>query len=287
MSGMIYLGEAGQRLVAPAIAALALPWIGYAGVIWMDVSTFATALLTLAVLPLPGPQQRHEREPARHILAQGWRFLRDRPGLLWLQGFFALSQFLGGFLPILMLPALLELTGSPSVTGVVMACGGAGLVAGALYQAARPARNGRVQRTLMYDVCASCALLALAMGAVDLGPIWVAITGFVFLFFHVLESGVSQDLWQRKVPQALQGRVFAIRRAISWSLVPVCYVLAGPIVDDLLTPGLEGHTSASPKLVAMLLVMGGSAILRAGALVPAAWSVERLRRLERDLEDHV
>lgn len=295
-SAMIYVGEAGQQLVAPALAALALPWIGYVGVIGMDASTFIFALLVLAALPIPSMPEDAERGSVQEAILSGWRFIRDRPGLLALQVFFALSQFLGGFLPILTLPALMELTGSEQTTGVVMGVAGAGLVVGMGVLVAKPIRRARVRATLLFDALASASLVILALGAsrIEHGAAWIAVFGFLFLCFHAMESGVSQDLWQRKVPSELQGRVFAIRRTISWSLVPLCYALAGPIVDDGFTPmmrrGGEWYASLSPqfgegRLGAILLLMAIGGLLRGLVLVPVASRIPSLMKIEDDLPD--
>ncbi|MEC9442515.1 MAG: MFS transporter [Myxococcota bacterium] len=295
-SAMIYVGEAGQQLVAPALAALALPWIGHVGVIGMDTSTFLFALLVLAALPIPDAPESSADDSRLRVILSGWRFIRERPGLLFLQVFFALSQFFGGFLPILTLPALMELTRSEQTTGVTMGIAGAGLLVGMGVLVARPVRRRRVHATLLFDLLASIALVTLAVGAARFGAPWVACFGFVFLFFHAMESGVSQDLWQRKVPGELQGRVFAIRRTISWLLVPVCYALAGPIVDDWFTPmmrrGGAWHDALSPhfgdaKLGAILVLMAASGLLRGGVLVPLATRIDALMRIEEQLPDHI
>ena len=296
-SAMIYVGEAGQQLVAPALAALALPWIGYVGVIGMDTSTFLFALIVLAALPIPSAPERASSDSHWWgVILSGWRFIRERSGLLMLQVFFALSQFLGGFLPILTLPALMELTRSEKTTGITMGIAGAGLLVGMGVLVARPVKRCRVHATLLFDALASMALVTLAIGAARFGAPWVACFGFIFLFFHAMESGVSQDLWQRKVPGELQGRVFAIRRTISWSLVPLCYALAGPIVDDWFTPmmrrGGAWHGSLSPlfgeaKLGAILLLMAVSGLLRGAVLVPLATRIEALMKIEEQLPDHI
>lgn len=301
MSGLIYMGEAGQRLVAPAVGALFLPIIGAAGLLGADLATFIFALVVLALITLPrldihDTSVAPHREPVMQVMAQGWRFIRERPGLMALQVFFAFSQFLGGFLPILTLPALMELTGSARVTGLTMAVAGLGLFVGAGMLGLRPLKGSRVRATLLCDGAASASLIAMVLGTHRFGAIWVGLCGFAFSMFHALESGISQELWQRKVPAPLQGRVFAIRRTISWSLVPVCYVLAGPLVDDLFTAWFEpgqplaqalGAWLGVGRLGAILGLLALAALLRLGVLLPLAWRTRALRQLETRLPDAV
>lgn len=294
MSAMIYVGEAGQHLLAPAVAALALPWLQYAGVIGLDLSAVVFALLVVTAIPVPSAPPDDAVASLSAAVLQGWRFIRERPGLLFLQLFFAISQFLGGFLPILTLPALVELTGSPRITGITMAFAGAGLISGMASLLWRPVLERRIRATIASDALASAMLLGLGLGAYRIGAAWVGVMGFLFLFFHARESGVSQDLWQRKVPLHLQGRVFAIRRTLSWSLVPACYALAGPLVDDLLTPMMQagaplqralGGLFGTGKLGAILVLMGAAGALRLFVLAPAALLTRPLMRLEEELPD--
>ena len=301
MSALIYLGEAGQQILAPMVAALTLPLLGHEGVIGMDVATFLFALIVLSITPIP-PASSEDEAPrsaswrtVRDALLVGWRFIWQRRGLLVLQIFFALSQFLGGFLPILTLPALMELTQhSERVTGLTMGFAGLGLLAGAALLAWRPARGKRVRGTILCDVGSTTSLLLLSLGAPSLGAWWVGVWGFVFLAFHAMESGISQDLWQRKVSPPLQGRVFAIRRFISWSLVPLCYLLAGPLVDDVLTPlqptlheVLPVWFPGTAKLGAMMSLMAIAASARLFLLAPSTLLFKELWTLEEDLEDQI
>lgn len=301
MSALIYLGEAGQQILAPMVAALLLPWLDHEGVIGLDVATFLFALVVLSVTPIPSARAT---EAAAHpsswpvmraALLVGWQFILKRRGLLVLQIFFALSQFLGGFLPILTLPALMELTNhSESVTGLTMGVAGTGLLAGAALLAWRPAKGRRVRGTILCDVGSTTSLLCLSLGAPSLGAWWVGLWGFFFLAFHAMESGISQDLWQRKVAPSLQGRVFAIRRFISWSLVPLCYLLAGPLVDEVLTPlqptlhaTLPVWFPGTAKLGAMMSLMLLAAAVRLLVLAPSTLLFADLWTLEDDLEDQI
>jgi hypothetical protein len=100
-------------------------------------------------------------------------------------------------------------------------------------------------------------------------------------------------VWQRKVPLALQGRVFAVRRVTSQAALPLAYALAGPLADGVFEPlmaqggGLAGTLGAvlgvgPGRGVALLLVLLGLMTVT-GALV--GFMAPRIRRLEEDLPD--
>lgn len=287
MSALIYVGEAGQ-LLAPLIAAPLIAWSGYITPLGADFASFVlamAAILLVAIPPLPGDDTRPKLLTQ---LALGWRFIIERPGLIWLQGFFAVSQFLGGFLPILTLPALMEITGSAKETGIAMGLASLGVIAGALWMTFKPITSRQVLFTVIFDALASISLVVLAWGAGLYGASWVSALGFVFLFFHAAESAVSQALWQRKVPEQLQGRVFAIRRAMSWSLVPVCYALAGPLVDSWIPDISAAFTPDRPeRLESILLLMAAAGAARALLLAPAALLCGPMMRIEQELPDAI
>jgi len=69
--------------------------------------------------------------------------------------------------------------------------------------------------------------------------IMMAGAGFCMLFVSPIINGSSQALWQSKVAVDVQGRVFAVRRMIAWAAMPLAYLLAGPLVDNLFAPLLD------------------------------------------------
>jgi len=106
--------------------------------------------------------------------------------------------------------------------------------------------------------------------------------------------GSNQAIWQAKVEHALQGRVFALRGMIGTASVPIAYLLAGPLADQvfepLLVPGgaLAGSVG---RLIGvgpgrgvglMYMILGVSVIL----IVCLFYFLNpRLRRLEAELPD--
>ena len=73
---------------------------------------------------------------------------------------------------------------------------------------------------------------------------------FVFLFFIPIAAALSQAVWQVKIPPDVQGRVFAMRAMLSYSIIPLSNLLAGPLADNVFEP---------------LMAALGAQIARAGA----------------------
>jgi DHA3 family macrolide efflux protein-like MFS transporter len=51
-----------------------------------------------------------------------------------------------------------------------------------------------------------------------------------------ITNGSSQAIWQTKVAQDVQGRVFSVRRMLAFSIIPLAYLATGPISERVFTP---------------------------------------------------
>jgi MFS transporter, DHA3 family, macrolide efflux protein len=71
-----------------------------------------------------------------------------------------------------------------------------------------------------------------------LRPSFTVIAAGTFGMFCLLPiiNGCSQAIWQSKVPIAVQGRVFAVRRLIGASTIPTAALIAGPLADRVFEP---------------------------------------------------
>jgi hypothetical protein len=111
---------------------------------------------------------------------------------------------------------------------------------------------------------------------------------FGILFCFPVISGSSQVIWQRKVEHAVQGRVFAIRRMLSWSSFPIAYVVAGVVADRVNPMLVEGGSLAGS--VGRVLGVGpgrgiGLIYVAVGLATVAIVAVGARSRLLRGVED--
>ena len=79
----------------------------------------------------------------------------------------------------------------------------------------------------------------LLLGGLRPNAVLVAAATSVALFAVPIIRGSSEAIWQRKVPQDLLGRVFAIRRTIAGVAFPLAGATAGPLADRVFGPLLE------------------------------------------------
>jgi hypothetical protein len=115
------------------------------------------------------------------------------------------------------------------------------------------------------------------------------------LMFNIpLGSGLSQAVFQSKVAPAVQGRVFAIRIAISRSIMPLAFLLAGPLADHIFQPMLVPAGALADTFIGALLGVGpgrgiGLMFVISSLLLLSisvlAYSNPRIRMLEDELPD--
>lgn len=291
-NGLVQLGRASGRLVAPVAAGFLVSALGLEGVIAVDLATFAVALSTLLVVRFPQlERQVAEAKAVWRDLLTGWRYLARRRGLLGLSLFYMLYNFLNNFGLVLTPPLLLSL-GSPEVLGVVLSVGGSGMVLGGIFTATWGPSRGLVRINLGF-------LLLSGVGIVLVGlrpyPPLIAVGLFIFYFSFAVAGAAGSALFQRKVAPEVQGRVFATDQTLSYLGEPFVYLLVGPLAEfvfgPLLVPG-GGLAETVGRVVGIGSGRGmGLLTVLAGLLIIvttlATYLIPSVRRLEKELPDEV
>ncbi len=293
--GLVQIGEAISQLASPAIAGALFVTIGLQGVVLIDFATFAFAVLTLLFVRFPKPEATAAGEAGKGSIlkeaAYGWRYIITRPGLFGLLLVFAASNFLSGLWNPLITPMLLEMT-SPQMLGYLASIAGVGMLLGTLVMSAWGGPRRRIHGVLGFMFIAG--IFTALFGLRPSLPL-ITFAGFCMLFTVPIINASSQALWQSKVAADVQGRVFAVRRMIAWSTMPLAYIVAGPLADKVFTPLLEvgGPLASSVGRVIgvgpgrgigfMFIVMGFLEIL----VVIAGYLYPRVRLVEDELPDAI
>jgi MFS transporter, DHA3 family, macrolide efflux protein len=294
-SGMMQMGHSVSRIVAPLLAGLLMPVIRLQGIILIDVFTFLFGLVTLLLATIPRPERSAAGSSAGGSLlrqaAFGWAYLRERPALLSLLGFFAVLNLFFAMSQVLATPLILS-SASERQLGLVMSTGSVGLLAGSLLMSAWGGPSRR-----MLGILGFSPLLGMALLVIGTGRSMPAIAAGVFLMYFLVPiiNGSDQALWQSKVEPDVQGRVFAMRQVFSQFTAPLSYFLAGPLADrvfePLLLPGGPLADSAGQFLgvgegrgIGLQFVVMG-VLLTAAALAGLAYPP--LRQLDDEVEDAV
>jgi MFS transporter, DHA3 family, macrolide efflux protein len=294
-SGLVQLAEAAAQIVAPMLAGALLGLIQVQGIILIDFATFLFALGTLLVVRIPRPARTEEGAAGKGSLlkeaAYGWGYIKARRGLLGLLLFFATTNFYFGIASVLFTPLVLSFT-TPAVLGVLMSIVGLGMLTGSLTMSAWGGPKKRINAIIGFSMLQGLTMyLAGAPPQVTL----IAPAVFVIFFSNPIINGCSQAIWMSKTPPDVQGRVFAVRRMIAWSTMPLSYLIAGPLADRIFEPLMaQGGLLASSigqiigvgpgRGVGLIYILLSTLVLLA-ALVVSLYPP--LRNVERDLPDVV
>ena len=81
--------------------------------------------------------------------------------------------------------------------------------------------------------------------------------GRVFLMIFIpFASALSQAVFQTKIAPEIQGRVFSIRGMISRSMMPLAYLISGPLADKVFNPLMAADGKLSRTALGTVLGTG-------------------------------
>ena len=125
---------------------------------------------------------------------------------------------------------------------------------------------------------------------------WLVAAQMLSSLSVAIANGCTQAMWQSKVPQDMQGRVFSARPMISFSIIPLAYMLSGTLSEKVFIPAMVrrrcriasrfGHilgTGPDRGIGLMYIIFGFVYMLAAQAIM----LYPRLRRIELELPDAV
>jgi MFS transporter, DHA3 family, macrolide efflux protein len=294
-SGLSQAGQALEMLVAPMLAGVLFVTIGLRGIILIDFVTYFFAVGALLIVKIRQPQFHEEpgqsgRGKALRDAMFGWNYLRMRTGLFGLLLYFAMVNFLLNFAAVLTGPLVLSFAAATALGAIQMASG-LGMLLGSVIMGAWGGPKKRIRAVIGFIALSSLGVVLIGLRA---NPILIGAGYFILMACIPLASGPSQAIFQTKVAPDVQGRVFAIRAMISRSMMPVAFLIAGPLADFVFEPAMrEGGALASTFLADLVGVGPGRGIgliFISAAVLLAISSVfaylnPRIRNVESELPD--
>ncbi len=295
-NGFVQLGEAVPQIAGPALAGVLYVTVKVGNMALIDFATYVfSVLLMLFFVRIPNPPRTEEGHQAKGSIWQemrfGWDYIVARRGLLSLLLFFMTTNFLGGVMQPLFTPLILDKWGAESL-GYISTIMGVGMLAGTLIMSAWGGGKRKIFPLLAAGFASGLILATISF--INTVPL-MALGGFAFMFTVPLMNASSQAIWQSKVAPDVQGRVFAVRRAIAWSSQIVAPLLAGPLADGIFKPGMSAGGFLAPVFGPIIgvgayhgigLLISILGILTAAAAV-FAYFARSIRNVEIDLPDHV
>jgi MFS transporter, DHA3 family, macrolide efflux protein len=297
-SGMRSLAQDASRIFAPVLAGMLLNIASLDTVMLVDIATFLVALFTLLRVRIPRPAVSAEGIQARGNTRQemlfGFRYILTRRGLFALVLIFGGINFFASLTYFAILPAMiLSRSGGSEITlAAVQAALGIGGIVGGVWVSTR----GGPKRYI-HGILGGAALSFLfgdLLFAVGRTPVVWVMAGLITAIFIPFILSSNRALWQNKVAPDVQGRVFSVQATIQELAMPLGYLIAGPLADQVFEPAMQTGGALTDTFSWLVGVgpgagMGlmfactaflGLGISLAGYLIPA------IRNVEDDLPDH-
>lgn len=242
-AGMMQVGVATSDLLPPLLAGVLLTRIKLTGIILIDFVTFLFAVTTLMLISIPfqlrpdcSPQKTHwDMYGLLHETRSAWKYIVQSPGLLGLLTYLMIANFASGIIGSILVPLLLTIT-LPSVAGMIISLAGGGMLIGSIIMSAWGGRKRRILVMLDFELIKGLGIILMGLRP----ETWSVAIGAVIAHFSIPFAAASnQAMWQEKTPQEMQGRLFAIRQMIARSMMPLAFLVAGPLADRIFEPLMQ------------------------------------------------
>ena len=238
---------------SPMLAAFLFAVGGLPLILLIDLTSFAFAfcvlLFFIAIPELPSEQTNSA--PFAGI-AEGFAFLKKEKGILYIMLTMALINFFSRLTyENILSPMILARSEESSVTlGIVNACMGIGGIAGGIIVSVK--KESRHKATAIYVSAALSFLFGDLMMAAGRNVFWwsVAATAASLPIPFIMAN--QNAILYRRIPAAMQGRVFAVRNAVQYSTIPIGIILGGYLADYVFEPFMgseDGIADVLAKIV--------------------------------------
>ncbi len=235
--GIMQMGQATTMILVPVLAGVLYGLMSIKWIMVIDFITFFFAIGTLLLVRIPQPKKTTdtggEKASIWSDVKFGWQYLVKRRGLFWMLWYFALINFLLSSTNVLSAPLILSF-GTATDLGVVQMVSGIAMLLGGIIMSAW---GGPKTKKIWY-VIGFIALSGIGMIVTGLSPstMMISIGRFFFLICIPFASALSQAVFQTKVAPDVQGRVFSIRGMFAGSMIPIAFILSGPLNDVVFGP---------------------------------------------------
>lgn len=280
-------------VIAPAFAGGLYAAVGLQGVIAVDLLTFITATLIVLFTHIPRPQESEiGRELKGSIVREalgGFTFLWRMRTLFWVTIHISLVNFLFSGTTILLTAYILGRTGSEATLGLLLGIFNAGAILGGIIMGVWGGTKAHIHSILGGIIISGAFLIFTGMSRT--APA-IAISLFLLMLPLPIVNAAAMGLMQAKVPPDIQGRVFAALGQLSTLLIPLSYLVVGPLADTVVEPsvGGAGWETVAPFVgdtagsgYGLIMVIGGFFLVVTTALV---YSIRSVRQLDTLIPDY-
>jgi MFS family permease len=240
-NGMLESGRALGRFAGPMIGGAAIALVGVTGLVAVEAVTFTAALVVLSAMTIPdadGDDEEDDNTLWQDMLL-GFKWIAARPTML---KFLLVATFANFFLAIgevVAQPYGLSVL-SERQYGVVSSLFGAGMIAGGVLCGVVARWLTNIQQFLWTGLVIGAIYIAFGFSR---DVVTFGLADFSVAAMMTIANAAIMTVWQTKVPDELQGRVFSAMEMVADLVTPASFLLAAPLAEALM-PAAFRHTSA-------------------------------------------
>lgn len=236
VGGMRYLANSLNSILTPVIATAILGLAGMGAIVAFDLFTFGVAFLTLAFgIRIPEEEEAKSKEKILTTAREGLRYLNRERGIFGLILFLAAINLVASLYEAAFPAMLLSREGgSEKVLGMVNAVIGIATLAGSVLSSLLKAPKSRVRvicNSLLFSMSTENFLLAFGRT-----PLVWCVGGFLGWVCIPLMNTNLDAIMRLRVPDNMQGRVYAVRNSLQFFTIPLGYFMGGFLVDRVFEP---------------------------------------------------
>lgn len=240
VSGMNSFSQNLITVFNPMLAAFFFAMGGLWLILLIDLASFVLAFCVLLFyISIPEQIEAKKHSSPFEGIAQGFTFLREERGILYIMLTMALINFFSRltYENILSPMILARSAGSSMTLGTVNAFMGIGGIVGGIIVSVK--KESSHKATAIYVSVALSFLFGDLLMAVGRNVIWWSAAAVAASLPIPFIMANQNAILYRKIPTAMQGRVFAVRNAIQYSTIPVGIILGGYLADYVFEPLME------------------------------------------------
>lgn len=259
VSGMNSFSSNLVIVFSPMLAAVFFSIGGLPLILLFDLFSFAIAFFVLLFLiRIPERLTKENfKSPFAEIL-YGFHFLKTEKGILYIMLTMAVINFFSRLTYENILSPMILARSSENnlVLGIVNACMGVGGIMGGLLVSMR--KESRKKANMIYVSAALSFLLGDLTMAVGRNVFFWSFAAFAAsLPLPFIMAGENLILY-KKIPENIQGRVFAVRNAVQYSTIPFGILLGGYLSDYVFEPFMRSNADIVPLLGKIVGIGAGS-----------------------------
>lgn len=252
ISNVSGLNSFSQNLItvfSPMLAAFFFAVGGLPLILLIDLTSFGLAFFVLlCYISIPEQIEQKKHSSPFEGIAQGFAFLRQEKGLLYIMMTMALINFFSRLTyENILSPMILARSGGDSMAlGAVNAFMGTGGIVGGIIVSIK--RESRCKATAIYVSAALSFLFGDLIMAVGKNVLWWSFAAAAASLPIPFIMANQNAILYRKIPTVMQGRVFAVRNAVQYSTIPVGIILGGYLADHVFEPFMDSGSKAADAL---------------------------------------